>query len=61
MIKTMGILKYIRSIGFIAIAVMSFIFANKIDDMRTGDYVSSSRYGGDAYTGMQNASANTNV
>lgn len=57
----MGILKYIRSIGFIAIAVMSFIFANKIDDMRTGDYVSSSRYGGDAYTGMQNASANTNV
>ncbi len=27
--------------------------------MNNGDYVSSSRYGGDAYTGMQNASAET--
>lgn len=27
--------------------------------MNNGDYVSSSVYGGDAYTGMQNASAET--
>lgn len=55
----MKILKLIRSIGFIVIAIVAFTFANKIDDMGNGDYVSSSRYGGDAYTGMQNASAET--
>lgn len=55
----MKILKLIRSIAYIAIAIVAFTFANKIDDMRNGDYVSSSRYGGDAYTGIQNAAAET--
>lgn len=55
----MKILKLIRSIAFIAIAIVAFTFANKIDDMGNGDYVSSSRYGGDAYTGIQNAAAET--
>lgn len=59
MINNMKILKLIRSIAFIVIAIIAFTFANKIDDMGNGDYVSSSRYGGDAYTGIQNAAAET--
>lgn len=55
----MNILKLIRSIAFIAIAIVAFILADKIDDMPYGDYVTSSIYGGDAYTGIQNASADT--
>lgn len=55
----MKLLKLIRSIAFIIIAIIAFNFASRIDDMGNGDYVSSSRYGGDAYTGMQNASAET--
>lgn len=55
----MKMLKIIRSVAFIIIAIVAFTFSSKIDDMGNGDYVSSSRYGGDAYTGMQNASAET--
>ena len=55
----MKYLKIVRSIAFIIIAIVSFTFSSKIDDMNDGDYVSSSRYGGDAYTGIQNASAET--
>ncbi len=55
----MKALKLIRSFGFIVIAIVSFVFANKVDDMRIGEYVSSSTYGGDAYTGIQNAAADT--
>lgn len=55
----MTLLKIVRSIIFIIIAIVAFTFSSKIDDMGNGDYVSSSRYGGDAYTGMQNASAET--
>ena len=52
-------LKIVRSIAFIVIAIVSFTFSSKIDDMNDGDYISSSIYGGDAYTGIQNASAET--
>jgi hypothetical protein len=52
-------LKIVRSIAFIIIAIVAFIFSSKIDDMNDGGYVSSSVYGGDAYTGIQNASAET--
>lgn len=55
----MNPLKIVRSIAFVIIAIVSFTFSSKIEDMNNGDYVSSSRYGGDAYTGMQNASAET--
>lgn len=55
----MKLLKIIRSIAFITIAIVAFTFSSKIDDMGNGHYVSSSRYGGDAFTGIQNASADT--
>lgn len=55
----MNALKIVRSIAFVIISIVAFTFSSKIDDMNNGDYVSSSRYGGDAYTGMQNASAET--
>lgn len=55
----MNLLKIVRSIAFVVIAIVAFTFSSKIDKMGNGDYVSSSRYGGDAYTGMQNASAET--
>lgn len=55
----MNTLKIVRSIAFVIIAIVAFTFSSKIDDMNNGDYVSSSRYGGDAYTGIQNASAET--
>lgn len=61
MTKDMG---RIRSIIFIAIGVLSVLFAISIinvadADPEIGRYVDRSIYGGDAYTGMQNASAST--
>lgn len=55
----MKVLTILRSVAFVIIAIVSFTFSSKIDDMRSGDYVSSHQYGGDAYTGIQNASAET--
>ena len=55
----MKIFTTIRSIAFIAIAIVSFCFAISIEDMSVGRDVSSYQYGGDAYTGIQNAAAET--
>lgn len=54
----------LRSILFIIIGIVSIIFAVQVRNIAsrqpdTGIYVARSVYGGDAYTGMQNASAST--
>lgn len=53
------LLKSIRSIAFIILGIVALTFSNEINDQRLGDYISTSIYGGDAYTGIQNAAADT--
>ena len=47
----------IRNILFLIIGVLSIIFAIKIGGLSTGSFEMSLSYGGDAYTGIQNACA----
>ena len=47
----------IRNILFVVIGVLSIIFAIKIGVLSTGSFVMFLTYGGDAYTGIQNACA----
>ena len=49
--------KNILGVSFILIAILSLIFAFTCFGMYTGGYESNLSYGGDAYTGIQNASA----
>ncbi len=48
-------------VAFLAIAIVSVVLANKCAslDTYTGIYVAHEIYGGDAYTGIQQASADT--
>lgn len=52
-------LKIFRAISFLGIAVVAFIYAQHIHDESYGDCVYIESYGGDAYTGIQNAAADT--
>ena len=47
----------IRNILFLIIGVLSIIFAIKIGGLSTGSFEMPLSYGGDAYTGIQNACA----
>ena len=47
----------IRNILFVVIGVLSIIFAINIGGLSTGNFEMSFSYGGDAYTGIQNACA----
>ena len=51
--------KRFLGIAFIIIAIVSFIFAIVIGAQSSGSYELSQAYGGDAYTGIQNAAAQT--
>lgn len=50
-------MRYIKSLIFVVAALCSFYFSHKCFDERAGSYVSEKTYGGDAYTGIQNAAA----
>ena len=52
-------LKKIAAILFVVIGIVSIIMSFEAYDLPTGGYESSSAYGGDAYTGIQNAAAQT--
>lgn len=47
----------IKSIILAVAGIVSFVFAGQISKMDEGEYESNSYYGGDAYTGIQNAGA----
>ena len=57
-LKTSIMAEKIRSILLIAIGILAIVFAFKIGNLYSGAWVGSETYGGDAYTGIQNASAN---
>lgn len=57
----MKIIQIIRSSSFIVISIFSFIFADSIDSVFTGYHISNETYGADAYTGIQNATAQTGI
>lgn len=50
--------KAVSVIGIIN-GILSFIFAYYVNSMDTGKFISRESYGGDAYTGIQNAAANS--
>lgn len=50
-------MRYIKSLIFVVAALCSFYFSHKCFEERAGSYVSEKTYGGDAYTGIQNAAA----
>lgn len=50
-------MRYIKSLIFVVAALCSFYFSHKCFDECAGSYVSEKTYGGDAYTGIQNAAA----
>ncbi|MDD7079479.1 MAG: hypothetical protein PUI06_01825 [Prevotella sp.] len=56
-------MKLLRTIIFVLAACLSFYFSHQCFDKMTGYRGEEHTYGGDAYTGMQNASAQsaTNV
>ena len=47
------------SIALILIGIVAIVFAILCSEMYAGSYISSYSYGGDAYTGIQNAAADT--
>ncbi len=47
----------LRSVILVVAGILSFVFAGQISDMNEGKNESDSHYGGDAYTGIQNATA----
>ena len=49
----------IRSLVFIAIGIYAITLANDCNSFAELNYATRSFYGGDAYTGIQNAAANT--
>lgn len=51
--------KIFRAIACIIIAIVAFNFSSKINKLDDGHSVSKSYYGGDAYTGIQHAAAET--
>ncbi len=51
--------KKFSGILFLGVAIISIIFAMICFDMYDGNYESDIKYGGDAYTGIQNAAAQT--
>lgn len=50
---------FIKKIAYIAIGLAAIIFAVTISSADPGSFESSLTYGGDAYTGIQNAAAQT--
>lgn len=46
-----------KKIGLIAVGIISILFAFNVMSMDAGSYESNEYYGGDAYTGIQQASA----
>lgn len=52
-------IKKILAIAFVVIGLLSVILGLSAYGLDTGYYESSSAYGGDAYTGIQNAAAQT--
>lgn len=52
-------IKKILAIAFVVIGLLSAILGLSAYGLDTGYYESSSAYGGDAYTGIQNAAAQT--
>ena len=52
-------LKKIAAILFVIIGIVAIVMSFEAYDLPTGGYESSSAYGGDAYTGIQNAAAQT--
>ena len=54
-------MRYIKSLIFVVAALCSFYFSHKCFDERAGSYVSEKTYGGDAYTGIQNAADRKSV
>ena len=48
-------MKRILSIAFVIIGILAIIFAFSAYDLETGYKESNEKYGGDAYTGIQNA------
>ena len=52
-------MKRILSIAFVIIGILAIIFAFSAYDLETGYKESNEKYGGDAYTGIQNAAAQT--
>lgn len=51
--------KKISAIIFLVVAAVAIIFGFLCYEMSAGSYESSETYGGDAYTGIQNAAAQT--
>ena len=51
--------RILRSIIFIVIGISAIVFANEIDDKGSPWPAECQSYGGDAYTGIQNAAAIT--
>ena len=52
-------MKWLRSILLIIIGALSIFLGSDILGMNTGNHVGNQEYGGDAYTGIQNAAAQT--
>lgn len=50
-------MRLLRSILLTAVGILSIIFSIRCFNMEDGSYEPNATYGGDAYTGMQNASA----
>ena len=51
--------RILRSIIFIVIGISAIVFANEMDDKGSPWPAECQSYGGDAYTGIQNAAAKT--
>ncbi len=50
-------MKHIKSLVFLIAALYSFYFSHKCFDDKNGRYIDNQTYGGDAFTGIQNAAA----
>ena len=51
--------KVLRAIFLVVIGIWALVLSGKMDDRETDDYAFFHSYGGDAYTGIQNAAAKT--
>lgn len=49
----------VKTIAMLAVGVVSLAFSYQCSKFETGSFERSAAYGGDAYTGIQNASAQT--
>lgn len=52
-------MRFIKALLLLIVGIVACIQSNKVFKEDTGLYVSTYTYGGDAYTGMQNAAAKT--